>query len=399
MISFSPSEDQKLIQDTVRDLAAAQLRPRIREAEAAGKLPDDVARSIHEMGLTTLSLPESCGGQGLALVTAVIAEEELAWGDAAAALAAPGPGAAAYALLEVGDDAQQRKWLLPFSGADGWKRRGALAWSEAGVFADGAMKTTARKDGTDWVLDGKKTFVVNGGIADVTVVVAQIDPAAGWRGLGAFVVAADNPGLRAGNRQRTLGLDAVHFGEVVLESCRVPAAARLGDGDLTDRLGRVFARMALAGAARAVGLSRAAWEVTREYCETRQAFGKPIGHFQAVAFTLADRLMDVDSARWLVWKAASRWDGGTDARRDVAMAGAHAHEAAMRCADDSVQLHGGMGFMRDVPVEKMMRDAKTLALVGPTVEMLDQLAAAVDLGAPLGPDLLLPTPDVQAVFT
>jgi alkylation response protein AidB-like acyl-CoA dehydrogenase len=399
MISFSLSEDQVLIRDTVRDLASAQLRPRIREAEAAGRLPEDVARSMHEMGLSTLALPESCGGQGLPLVTSVIAEEELAHGDAAAALAAPGPGAAAAALLELGDDAQRRRWLLPFCGPDGWKRRGALAWSETGSFADPGMKTVARKDGPDWVIDGRKTFVVNGGVADVTVVVAQIDPAAGWRGLGAFVVAGDNPGLRAGARLRTLGLDAVHFGEVVFESCRVPAAARLGDGDPTEGLGRAFCRLALAGAARAVGLSRAAWELARDYCETRHAFGKPIGHFQAVAFTLADRLMDVDSARALVWKAASRWDAGTEARRDVAMAGAHAHEAAMRCADDSVQLHGGMGFMRDVPVEKMMRDAKTLALVGPSVEMLDQLAAAADLGAPLGPEILLPTPDVQAVFT
>jgi alkylation response protein AidB-like acyl-CoA dehydrogenase len=399
VISFAPTEDQRLIRDTVRELAANELRPRIREAESKRALPDDVARQVHEMGLTTLSLPESAGGQGLPLVTAVIAEEELAWGDPVAALAAPGPGALAYPILELGQEAQQARYLRPFAGADGWKRRGAFAWSERKAAPAAGLSTVARKDGAGWILDGRKSFVVNGGIADFTVVVAQVEAGAGWNGLGAFVVEADNPGLRPGARHATLGLDAVHFGEIVLEACRVPAVARLGDADISPALARVFSRMALHGAARAVGLGRAAYEVARDYCETRTAFGKPIGHFQAVAFTLADRLMDVESARWLAWKAAASWDAGRDARRDVAIAGAFASEAAMRCADDAVQLHGGMGFMRDLPVEKMMRDAKMLALVGPTAETLDQIATAIDVGAPFDASVFLPTPDLQAVFT
>jgi alkylation response protein AidB-like acyl-CoA dehydrogenase len=141
--------------------------------------------------------------------------------------------------------------------------------------------------------------------------------------------------------------------------------------------------------------------MARDYCDTRVAFGKPIGHFQAVAFNLADRLMDVESARWMLWRAAWAYDAGRPERewlRDAAQAAAHALEVAMRTADDCVGLHGGMGFMRDLPAEKMMRDAKQLGLCCPTAGQLDQLAAAMELDAPLDPALVLPTHDAQPIF-
>jgi alkylation response protein AidB-like acyl-CoA dehydrogenase len=186
---------------------------------------------------------------------------------------------------------------------------------------------------------------------------------------------------------------------------RVPSDARLDaeltPAELTRRLVRAFAKHALVVAARAVGLSRTAFELAREHCDTRVAFGKPIGHFQAVAFTLADRLIDVDSARWMVWRAAASWDRGDEkaALLESARAAAHAVEAAMRAGDDCVQLHGGSGFIRDLLAEKLMRDAKMLALAGLTPELCDQLATALDLGLELDPALVLPTPDLQAIFT
>jgi alkylation response protein AidB-like acyl-CoA dehydrogenase len=230
-------------------------------------------------------------------------------------------------------------------------------------------------------------------------------------------------------RATTLGLDAASFGGVRFDDVVVPASARLGAGlepaAFTAAVIRFFARSALLVAARAVGLSRAAFEVTRDYVDGRKAFGKPIGHFQAVAFTVADRAMDVESARALVWRAASAWDGFDRARGKLPAAGdaaalakakapppptegecllataqavAFAHEAAMRCGDDGVQLHGGAGFMRDYPVEKLMRDAKQLALCTLTAEHADQLAAAVTLGLPLDPALVLPTAESQNAF-
>jgi alkylation response protein AidB-like acyl-CoA dehydrogenase len=151
-----------------------------------------------------------------------------------------------------------------------------------------------------------------------------------------------------------------------------------------------------------VGLARAAFDISREYCDIRKAFGKPIGHFQAVAFTLADRHIDAETARDLCRRAAWAWDSGQPERTCLlwtAQAVATAHEGAMRCGDDAVQLHGGAGFMRDVIVEKLMRDAKQIALAGCTAEQMDQLAAAIELGVELDPAVVLPTPETQAVFT
>lgn len=400
MVSFEPTEDQALILSTVGSYAAKVLRPGLRAFENARGLPDEVRRALHELGVTTLTIPEAAGGPGMSILTAMLAEEELAAGDAAVPYAMGGPGSFGAVVLELGTAEQQKRWLEPFCAEDGWKRRGALAWSEARPAPSPGMTTTAVEVPGGFKLTGKKCFVIDGGIADVTVVIAQVDPAAGWNGLGAFVVPAGTAGLRPGPRVGTVGLDAAYVGELVLEDCVVPADHRLGDGGpIGKALVRAFTRIALHGAARAVGLSRAAFEITREYCETRTAFGKPIGHFQAIAFTLADRLMDADGARWMVWRAAARWDAGKDARREAAAAAAMAFEVAMRAADDAVQLHGGAGFIRDVCVEKMMRDAKTMGLAAPPAAVLDALAADLELGVQEDLGALLPTPEIQPIFT
>jgi alkylation response protein AidB-like acyl-CoA dehydrogenase len=251
-------------------------------------------------------------------------------------------------------------------------------------------------------------FVTNAALADRFIVFAQIEPAKGWGGIGAFLVRRDNPGLKVGARHDTLGLDAASFGELTLEGALVEDTARLtapndsGDDAFTLATLRFFAKHAIVVAARAVGVSRFAWELAREHCENRKAFGKPIGHFQAVAFALSDRLMDLESARWLVWRAAAAWDGKLKDKQALlltAQAVAHALESCMRCADDCVSLHGGSGFIRDLVAEKLMRDAKQLALCCPTAEQMDQLASAIELGAPLDPAMVLPTPDMQAIFT
>jgi alkylation response protein AidB-like acyl-CoA dehydrogenase len=239
------------------------------------------------------------------------------------------------------------------------------------------------------------------------IVFAQVDGAKGWDGLGVFVVPRDARGLRVLPRQVTLGLDAADFGGIALEGVEVPAEAELGFAVAAPRIVAFFATQGLAVAARCIGLARAAFEVTRDYVEQRTAFGKPIGHFQAVAFTLADRAMDLEAARAMVWRAAWLWDEvkrgaeGADERAALlrtAWAVSFAKEAAMRAADDAVQLHGGAGFMRDYPVEKWMRDAKQMQLCGMTAEQADQLAATLALGTPIDPALVLPSADSQNVF-
>jgi alkylation response protein AidB-like acyl-CoA dehydrogenase len=407
MIDFEPSEEQRLVRESVAEFARSTLVPRVREVEKARAVPDDIRRLAHDMGLGLVAVPESAGGQGLGMVTTVLLEEELGAADAAAAFGLPGPGAFGTAVAELGTPGQIDQHLAAFAGEGGHERFGAVAWSEASPNkARAGFSTTAEKTSAGWVVTGKKAFVVNAHLADRFVVFAQVDVEKGWGGLGAFVVPRGE-GVVVGARDDTLGLDAADFGEVEFRGVVVPDAARLvgdsGEGGFTRATLRFFAKRALITAARAVGLARFALDLAREHCENRSAFGKPIGHFQAVAFTLADRHMDVESARWLVWKAAASWDGEVKKEESAlyatAQAAASALEIAMRSADDGVGLHGGSGFIRDLVAEKLMRDAKQLALTCPTAEQLDQLASAIDLGMPLDPALVLPTPDSQAIFT
>lgn len=412
MISFEPSEDQKLMIESVAAFAKSALRPKIRDFEKARQIPEAVRKQAHELGLGTLLVPEAAGGPGLGLTTAVLLEEEVGAGDPAAAFGFGGPGAFGLAVMELGDEAQRARLLAPYAGADGHSRFGAVAWGEPKALADRpGFATTATKKGEVWVLSGEKAYVVNADRAGDYVVFAQVDASKGWDGLGAFVVRRADRGVSPTERSTTLGLDAASFGGLRLDGVEVKEEDRLAGGaDFGAALVRFFAKHALLVAAREVGLCRATFDVTREYCDTRKAFGKPIGHFQAVAFTLADRAMDVDATHAMVVRAAAAWDAGPegalsgaarwerDALLYTAYAVSYAHEAAMRCGDDGVQLHGGAGFMRDYPVEKAMRDAKQLAMCTMTAEHADQLAAALELGQPLSLGLVLPTPETQNAF-
>ena len=407
MISFAPTEDQKLMVDSVAQFAKTTLRPKIREFEHEGGLPEAVRKTAHELGLGIVALPEAVGGAGLGLTTAVLLEEEVAWGDPAAAFAFGGPGALGFAVTELGTPEQAKAALEPFVGDGGHARFGAVAWGETKANPDRpGFSTTATKEGAGYRLDGAKAYVISADRAERFVVFAQVDAKAGWRGLGAFLVDKGAKGLTVLPAETTLGLDAASFGGIKLDGVVVPESARLaGNGDFDAALVRFFVKNALLVAARSVGLSRAAFEVTREYVDGRKAFGKPIGHFQAVAFTIADRAIDVDAARGLVWRAAAAWDAFdrgegsvNDALHRSAQAIAQAHEAAMRCGDDGVQLHGGAGFMRDYPVEKFMRDAKQLGLCAMTAEHADQLAAACELGLPIDPGMVLPSAETQNAF-
>ncbi len=402
MISFAPTEDETLMVRSVADLASAVLRPHMRAHEAARGLSDDARRAAFALGLGALAIPESAGGPGLGLRTAVLLEEELGAGDAAAAFALAGPGAFGTCVAELGTPAQRDALLAPFLAEGGHGRFGAVAFGEARALAERpGFATTAVPNGAGgYVLSGTKSYVRNADRAEVFVVFAQVDPAAGWDGLGAFVVRRDQPGVTLGPRETTLGLDAMALGALVLDGVEVGEDARLlGGGAFNAALLRFLAKEALLVAARAVGLAREAFEVTRAYVDTRRAFGKPIGHFQAVAFAVADRAMDVESGRALVHRAAAAWDTDLPARECLlrsAYAVSFALEAAMRAGDSAVQLHGGAGFMRDYPVEKLMRDAKQLQLCVLTSEHADQLAAAAELGDLTNLGLLLPTPETQS---
>ena len=395
MVAFSPSEDETMMRDEVVSFAKT-LREQSRAFEKARGVSEETRKAAHAMGLGSLAIPASAGGAGLGLVTQVLVEEAIAYGDPAAAFGLAGGASFVRAVLELGSEEDTTKILSRLTAEDGFKRFGAVAWGERKPNPERPGFSTTASGGK---ITGEKSFVVNATRAETFIVFAQVDATKGWEGIEAFVVDADAPGVTVGARATTLGLDAADVADVKFENA---PATRLGSSDgLTEKTIRFFVKTGLLMAARAVGLAQAAFDVTREYCDGRKAFGKPIGHFQAVAFNLADRAMDVDAARSLVWRAAEAWDRGLP-EKEALLYSAHAVsfalEAAMRCGDDAVQLHGGSGFMRDYPVEKFMRDAKQLQLCVMTAEQADQLAAAIEVGHTLSVGAILPTPETQTTL-
>ena len=405
MISFALEEEQELLRETCRDFAREQLRPLHRSAEESGEVPEGLKRAAHELGLTTMTLPEGVGGGGLDLVSRCIAEEELAHGDPGLVIGLPGPGAAGDAVLELGTDEQKQRYLAKFCDPEaGATAHGALCWSERDAVEAG-FATTATRDADGWVLNGTKAFVIHGGVAQLHVVAAQIDAGEGWDGIGLFAVDGENPGLTASARSETVGLLAVPISDVTLDGCKVgeqDLLARGGAEGTREGLLRLFARIGIVNVARTLGCSRAAFEHALRYSEERKAFGKPIGHFQALAFRLADMATDIDAGRWLLWRAAVALEGGSKRwLRDTATAVVHIHELAYHTTNHAVQFLGGHGYIQDHPPEKWMRDIRTLALLGASPETMAHVLARehFDLTSEATLGDLLPGNDCQPVLT
>ncbi len=389
MISYGLDETQLLLRDTCRELAADLIRPAHRDAEEAGAVPGELREAAVQMGLTTVTVPEDAGGAGLDLLARCVVEEELAWGDPGIATALPGPAGAGIAILELGADEQIARLLGPF--AEDSTRYGALAWSDA----DPGEPVTAVREGDDWMITGRKAHVIHGGLACLHVVVAATDD-----GLQAFAITSGE-GIEAGPRRQTTGLHAATIADIAFAGARVPEADRLGHGEGQGLL-RTLARLTIVRAAREVGLARASLEYALQYGQERTAFGRPVAHFQANAFMLADMATEIDAGRWLLWRAArslqarnKRWKG------HVAMAATHIHEVARRCADDSLQLLGGHGYIQDHPPEKWMRDARTMSRIGLPDDLTRvwEAEAAFRSIDDVPAEHLLPTADGPAVLS
>jgi alkylation response protein AidB-like acyl-CoA dehydrogenase len=360
MITFALTEDQQMVQELVRKFAQEELRPQARTMEKARAVPAELEKKFDALQLGLVDVPEALGGLGLGSLTAVLVHEELAFGDPGAAVAL-WRARHAPAVVELGGAAA----LLA--------GRGALAWT------DRKVETHARREGNEWILDGEKAWVIGGDSADKLIV---------FTAEGAFVVDGKAVGLTRAGRHEWLGLETAHVVTLAFKGCR--AEARLEAEPAALR--RMFARLQLATAARQVGLARASYEFALNYTQERVAFGKPVAHFQAVSFTLADMHMEVESARWMVWRAAAELDAGApDALVNVAKAAVHANDAAWRVADNGVQLLGGAGFIQDYPVEKWMRDTKALAMIGGNDQLSQLVIAGLDDG--------LPTSSIQPVVT
>jgi alkylation response protein AidB-like acyl-CoA dehydrogenase len=326
--------------------------------------PPGLLRKAAALGLTSHAIPAEYGGGGVSAVTSSLVAEELSWG--CAGLAAP-IGATMFPvrpLLRAGSDEQKRRWLPRLASEQGCLA--AIAFTEPGAGSDVAgIGATARRDGDEYVLNGEKCYVTNGGIAELTIVFVKLDGE-----VTAFLLEAGDPGVQAGRKEPKLGLRSSYTGSIQLDEARLPPDRLLGEeGEGLALAMDFFAHSRPQVAASAVGIARAAFEYATAYANERQAFGKPLIAKQGVSFKLADMAIQVEAARLLVWRAAAALDAGEDAGLLGSYAKAFAADTAMSVTTDAVQVLGGAGIMRDHPVEKWLRDAKVLQIVEGTSEI------------------------------
>jgi alkylation response protein AidB-like acyl-CoA dehydrogenase len=357
---FEITPEQSEIQRVCRDFAAREIRPvSLAVDEADTELPREVWSKAAEVGLTSFMLPEEHGGGGMTdCLTGCIVQEELSHGCAGIGNLITSNGFFAEPVLALGSKAQRRRWIEPLAGEH--PPLTALATTEPAAGSDAAsIQTTARRVEGGYLLSGQKSWISNGGVADFYVVFATVEPGSGHRGITAFVLERDDPGLSCGRPMRKMGQRAIVNTELFLEDVFAAEDRRLGEeGGGFRGLMETFDRSRVTLGASATGLARAALEYASDYAQERVQFGKPIAEHQAVAFRLADMALRVDASRLLVWRAARMLDAGERATTEAAMAKLHASEAAMWCTWAAVQTLGGWGYSREYPVEKWMRDAK-----------------------------------------
>ena len=387
LFSLDPGPGLREMRDWVHGFAANVIRPAAAEWDEREETPWPILEEAAKIGLYSLEFfsEQWLGPTGLGIP---IAFEELFWGDAGIALSLVGSSLAAVALSSNGTNEQMGEWLPQMFGGPGDVKLAAFCSSEPDAGSDvAAIRTRAVYDEAtgEWVLNGTKTWATNGGIADVHVIVASVDPALGSRGQASFVVPPGTPGLSQGQKFRKYGIRASHTAEVVLDGARVPGRCLIGGKErLDERLARVraggsageqaalktFERSRPSVAAMAVGIARAAVEFATEYSRNRVQFGHPIGQNQAIAFMLADMQASVDAARLLTWRAA--WMARKGLPFDHAegsMSKLVAGETAVRVTDQAMQILGGNGYTREFPVERWHRDAKIFTIFEGTSEI------------------------------
>lgn len=354
------SEEQRELRELVRRLAAERIGPRAAGIDESGEFPWDVVDILREHELLALPFGERYGGTGTGTLMLLVAIEELSKVCATTGLILAVQALGGIALELEGSEEQKERYLPRLASGE-WLA--AYALTEPGSGSDAAaMLTTARRDGDGYVLDGSKRFITNAGVAQLYTVFAKTDPAAGHRGISCFLVEASAPGFEVGRIEPKMGIKGSTTGEVLLTECRVPAEALVaGEGDGFRIAMRVLDRSRPGVAAQALGIAQGATDYALDYAKSREAFGRAIGEHQLVAGMLADMETACEAARGLLYRVGRMLDesvDGPELTKAAAMAKLHCSDVAMRVTTDAVQVLGGYGYMREYPVERMMRDAK-----------------------------------------
>jgi len=377
-MDFELNQDQLSIRDMVRDLARSEIAPKAIEWDETQHFPKELFTQLGELGLLGVLIPEEYGGAGLGYVEYAVILEEISAADGGVGL-----GVAAHNslctnhLYQFGSEALKQEFV-PKLASGQWIGAWALTEPEAGSDA-GGTRTTAVRDGDEWVLNGSKTFITHATVGDCVVAVARTSREAGHHGISAFFVPFDRPGVGPGKKENKLGMRCSDTSSLVFEDCRIPAGYLLGnEGDGFVQAMKILDGGRISIAALALGIGRGALDAALEYSTVREQFGRKISSFQAIQHKLADMATEIDAARLLIHRAAVKKDRGENSTLESAMAKVYASEVAVRTAEEAIQIHGGYGYTKDYPVERAWRDSK-LCTIGEGTSEVQRLVIAREM--------------------
>ncbi len=377
-MDFEFNEEQKILKKMVRDFAEKEIKPHVMEWDEKQIFPKDLFHKMGELGFLGVVIPEEYGGAGYGYVEYAIIVEELSRVDGSIGL-----GVAAHNSLctshifMFGNEEQKMKFLVPLAKGEAI---GAWGLTEPGSGSDaGALKTTAKKEGDYYILNGSKQFITHGTYGDIFVVMARTNPEAGKHGISAFILDKSIEGFSSGKKENKCGMRASDTSSLVFEDAKVPADRLLGkEGEGFKNALAILDGGRISIASYCLGMAQGAFEVALRYSKERYAFGKPISKFQAIQFKLADMATKIEAARLLVYQAASLKDAGQNVNRISAMAKLYASETAVWVANEAVQILGGYGYIKEYPAEKFYRDAK-LGTIGEGTSEIQRLVIARSL--------------------
>ncbi len=351
------TEDESLFRDNIRQFAEETIRPHVREMDEKGVFEHSLIDQFFQLGLMGIEIPEQYGGGAGTFFEAILAVEELSRVDPSAGVIVDVQNTLVNnALLRWGTEAQKKQYLPKM--ATEWV--GAYALSEAGSGSDAfALTTKAELKGDHYVLNGRKMWITNGKEANLFIMIATVDPSAGYKGITAFIVEKDHPGFTVGKKEDKLGIRASSTCELILEDCRIPKENVLGEVGKGYKIAIETLNEGRIGiGAQMLGLARGAWEYAMKYAQERKQFGKPISEFQGIQFQLAQMATEIEAVRMMVYNAARMKDAKMNFVKEAAMTKLFASQVAERVASLAVEIYGGYGFTKDYPVEKYFRDSK-----------------------------------------
>jgi alkylation response protein AidB-like acyl-CoA dehydrogenase len=378
-VDFTFTDEQKHLRKSVREFAEGEIAPHVMEWDEASHFPTEILPKLADMGLLGVIFPEEYGGAGMGYIEYATVIEELSRVDGSVGLfVAAHNSLCSNHIYKFGTEEQKKKYLVPLASG---KKLGAWSLTEPEAGSDaGGTRTTAVRDGNDWILNGSKTFTTNGTYADICVAMAVTDKSKDSHGISAFILEKGTPGFRPGKKENKLGMRASDTSEVIFTDCRIPAGqllGPLGEGFIGSL--KILDGGRISIAALGLGMAQGALEAATRYAKQRKQFGQAISEFQAIQFKLADMATEVEAARLLVYQAAWLADQkNVRFTRESSMAKLFASEVAVRVANECVQVHGGYGFIKDYPAEKFYRDVK-LCTIGEGTSEIQRLVIARQL--------------------